>query len=275
MPGCRSSGHGQNTPSACALPRDPGVVVRAAGRDRPHLLEHLATAHEVELVADAEAPGEVAQHVDVGCAAASGATAWSQRTTRPSMVVIGALLLGEGRAGQHHRRVASRRLGQERVDHRRRVRASRICSSTRPRSGAETLMLLEIDSSPLISPRPAIWRISTYVAPTPGSDVGVDAPPFGDDRAVLGIADRSTGGELVAALAPLAAALAVALTGEHVDAAARLADVAAGERDVDHRQHVVGAHRLLLGPAGVEDHAPFGGPDQPGQFAHGGGRRRR
>ena len=29
-------------------------------------------------------------------------------------------------------------------------------------------MLLEIDSNPLISPRPAIWRISTYVAPTPG-----------------------------------------------------------------------------------------------------------
>ena len=105
-----------------------------------------------------------------------------------------------------------------------------------------------------------------------GELVGLDAPSLRDDRTMLVVGDRTPRRELVAALAPFTTALTVALSGEHVDAAARLADVSAGERDVDHRQDVVGAHRLLLGPAGVQDHAAVGRADQPGQFAH---RRRR
>ena len=103
-------------PAASPVPRDARVVVRTAGRDRAHLLEHLTPTHEVEMLAGAEPPSEVADHVDVGPARHGGdglIAAHHAAFDRGDR----AFLLGEGGPGQHHGGVPQRRLGQERVDH--------------------------------------------------------------------------------------------------------------------------------------------------------------
>ena len=103
-------------PRASPVPRDARVVVRTAGGNLAHLLEHLTTTHEVEVLGSAEPPCEVADHVDVGPSRLGGDRliaahdAAFDRGDRP-------FLLGEGRPGQHDGGVPQGRLGQERIDH--------------------------------------------------------------------------------------------------------------------------------------------------------------
>ena len=66
------------------------------------------------------------------------------------------------------------------------------------------------------------------------------------------IGDRSLARQLVALLSVLAAALAVALPGDHRAARAFAADVAGREADVDEREAVLDALGLMLEPARVQ-----------------------
>ena len=65
-------------------------------------------------------------------------------------------------------------------------------------------------------------------------------------------------GQLIALLPVLAAALAVALAGDHHAARALAADVAGGQAEVDHRQAVLDALRLMLDAARVQRHRAVG-----------------
>ena len=68
-------------------------------------------------------------------------------------------------------------------------------------------------------------------------------------------------GKLIALLAVLAAALAVALAGDHHAAGALAAEVAGGEEQVDHREAVLDALRVVLDAARVEPHRAVGAAD--------------
>ena len=83
-------------------------------------------------------------------------------------------------------------------------------------------------------------------SPACGSLVGRDAPDLGDVLARRRIGDGPLAGQLIALLAVLAAALAVALAGDHDAAGAFAADVAGGEAEVDHRQAVLDALGVVL-----------------------------
>ena len=65
-------------------------------------------------------------------------------------------------------------------------------------------------------------------------------------------------GQLIALLAVLAAALAVALAGDHHAAGALAAEVAGREAQVDHREAVLDALRLVLDAARVHAHRAIG-----------------
>ena len=82
----------------------------------------------------------------------------------------------------------------------------------------------------------------------------VASPHRGDVGAVLGVGDVAVARQLVALVAVLAAALAVALTGDRRHAATRLAELAGGQPEVDRRDDVVDALGVLLDAAGVEQH---------------------
>ena len=75
---------------------------------------------------------------------------------------------------------------------------------------------------------------------------------------MLGIGDVAVAGQLVALVAVLPAALSVALAGDRRDAASRLAELAGGETEVDRREHVVDALRVVLDAPSVEQHAGRG-----------------
>ena len=70
-----------------------------------------------------------------------------------------------------------------------------------------------------------------------------------DGIACRGVVDPPVAGQLVGLLSVLAAALAVALAGEAAVAVEGPADAAHREREVDERQDVADALRLLLGAA--------------------------
>ena len=129
-------------------------------------------------------------------------------------------------------------------------RASRV----KFESGSETSGLKQIERRPLISPRWIASMISTAREPGLRDLVGRDAPDRGDVLASLGVGDRALARELVALLAVLAAALAVALAGDHHAARALAADVAGGERQVDDGEDVLDALRLVLDAARVQRH---------------------
>ena len=74
-------------------------------------------------------------------------------------------------------------------------------------------------------------------------------------RAAGSVSD-ALAGQLVALLSVLAPALAVALAGDHGGTRAFAADIAGSQRDVDHRQAVLHAFRLVLQPAGVHQRSP-------------------
>ena len=86
-------------------------------------------------------------------------------------------------------------------------------------------------------------------------DVGFVAVPHLRDRGpVLGVGDVAVAGQLIALVAVLAAALAVALPGDRRDPAARFAELAGGQPEVDRREHVVDTLGVLLDAAGVQHH---------------------
>ena len=81
-----------------------------------------------------------------------------------------------------------------------------------------------------------------------------DAPDRGHVRSRRGVVDLPVAGKLVRLLAVLAASLAVPLTGDRAEAGERLAASPKGEREIDEREDVVDALRLLLGAARREHH---------------------
>ena len=85
----------------------------------------------------------------------------------------------------------------------------------------------------------------------PGNLVRPNTPHLGDMLARRRIVDRSLAGQLVALLAVLAAALPVALAGDHRGAAAFPPDVSGGQRDVDHGQTVLHALGMMFQSARV------------------------
>ena len=80
-----------------------------------------------------------------------------------------------------------------------------------------------------------------------------DAPHAGDVLAVFGHVDVSVAWQLVCLLADFAPALAVALAGQHRRAAAGLAHLAAGQRQVDAGVAGVHAVRAVLDAARMHD----------------------
>ena len=79
-----------------------------------------------------------------------------------------------------------------------------------------------------------------------------NAPDFRRMSARFGIADRTLAGKLVALLAVLASALAVALPGDHGAAGTFPSDVAGREAQVNQRQTVFNAFRLVLDSARMQ-----------------------
>ena len=121
-------------------------------------------------------------------------------------------------------------------------------------SGADTSGLKQIDSSPLISPSWIASMISSAGMPLPGISDSSQPHTVATCGPVLGVGDVAVAGELVALVAVLAAALAVALAGDRRHAAARLAELAGRQTEVDRGEHVVDALGVLLDAAGVQQH---------------------
>ena len=103
--------------------------------------------------------------------------------------------------------------------------------------------------------------------PLPGSDSGSTPQTPRDVLARGRVVDHPVAGQLVGLLPVLAATLAVALAGEAAVAGVRRPGLAEGEREVDPRQHGVGAGRVLLGAAGGQHHHLVRLAQQPGQRA--------
>ena len=138
-------------------------------------------------------------------------------------------------------------------------------------SGADTAGLKQIESSPLMVPSWMASMISSAGMPLPGISVSSTLPHPGDCGPVLGVGDVAVAGELVALVAVLPTALAVALPGDRRHAAARLAELARGQPEVDGGEHVVDALGLLLDAAGVQHHPGGRGAPQLGRLLDAGG----
>src|SRR5262249_4469510 len=80
------------------------------------------------------------------------------------------------------------------------------------------------------------------------------APALGNDAAVLRIVDVPPARELVTPLPMLSPALAIPLTGDGRVPAARLANLAGGQYQVDARQTVFRALGVMLNASGVQEH---------------------
>ena len=177
--------------------------------------------------------------------------------TRPSAVHDDALFLLLQAAGQHHVGVV-RGLGQEEVDDAEELQLLERLGRVKPASGRETSGLKQIESSAL--DLAAVDGLHDLHRGEPGLRdlLRRDAPDARHVLARRGIGDRALAGELVALLAVLAAALAVALAGDHDAARALAADVAGGQAQVDHGEAVLDALRLVLDAAGVQRHRAVG-----------------
>ena len=121
-------------------------------------------------------------------------------------------------------------------------------------SGSETSGLKHIEKSALISPRWIASMISTAVMPAPGILSSGHAPHRRNVAARVRIGDRARAGQLIAFLAVLAAALAVALPGDHHAARSLAAEVAGRQEQIQHREAVLDPLRMVLDPARVEPH---------------------
>ena len=154
---------------------------------------------------------------------------------------------------------------------------SRRSSASRVKlaSGSETRGLKQIVSRPLISPpMDGVHDLDGGVAGA-GQVVRRDAPDAGDVPARRGVGEAALARQLVALLAVLAAALAVALAGDHDAAGAFPPDVAGGERDGADGFAVLDALGVVLDAAGVQDHGAAGFADPMRRALDGVGRQRR
>src|SRR5207249_3405777 len=89
-----------------------------------------------------------------------------------------------------------------------------------------------------------------------------DAPEVSDEAAMVRVVDVASAGELIAALSMLATALAVALTGDCAVTAARFADAARRQNQVDVTENIFDTLGVVLDAARVEPHRSSGGsPD--------------
>ena len=124
-------------------------------------------------------------------------------------------------------------------------------------SGIETSGLKLIDSRPRIFPASMASKISHAVRPVLRQFGFRDAPEVRDELAMLRILDVARAGQLVAALAVLASALAVALAGDRAVAAAGLADASGRQHEVDVGETVLDALGVMLDAARVQQHRGF------------------
>src|SRR5688572_11893718 len=85
----------------------------------------------------------------------------------------------------------------------------------------------------------------------------VNSPNLGHMTASLRIADGALARQLIALLTVFAPALTVALPRNHHAAGPFPANITSSQAEVDHRQHVFDAFRLMLDAAGVECNGPL------------------
>src|SRR5262245_58256497 len=88
--------------------------------------------------------------------------------------------------------------------------------------------------------------------------LGRDAPHLRDVRASRRIVDRALAGQLIALLSVLAAALPVALAGDHRRTAALAAEMTRREAEIDHGRAVLDAFRMMLETARVQGDRAIG-----------------
>ena len=155
-----------------------------------------------------------------------------------------------------------------------RSRAARRSATTRA-SGAETTGLEPCTSSTRGPPSvPSADEQLEGAAAGTRQVGGVDAPDRGDVRPRGRVVDLAVAGQLVGLLAVLAAALAVALTGDRAEAGAGVAGQPEREGEGDEGRHRVGAARVLLGAAGRQDVGAALGVAGASQRRHGRAHRR-
>src|SRR5690348_6884167 len=80
------------------------------------------------------------------------------------------------------------------------------------------------------------------------------------------VGDRTLPGKLILFLAVLASTLTVALTGDCSVTTAGRADLAGREDEIDVREHVVDAVRVMFDAASVHQHGCFGAAVQSSSF---------
>ena len=125
-------------------------------------------------------------------------------------------------------------------------------------SGSDTSGLKHIENSALISPRWIASMISGADRPGPGRLSGSTPHTPAMYLRCSGSVIDAHAGQLIALLPVLAAALAVALAGDHHAAGALAAEVAGREEEVEHREAVLDALRVVLDAARVDAHGAIG-----------------
>src|ERR1051326_2544957 len=101
---------------------------------------------------------------------------------------------------------------------------------------------------------------------------GLNAPDSRDVFAAGRIGNMPLPGELIAFLAVFAATLAISLAGDHIGSRAFSPDVAGGETEVDHREAIFHAVRMVFHAAGMKCHGTPRFTEPARRFFDGGGR---
>ena len=191
-----------------------------------------------------------------------GSTARRRRSTRPSRLVV-VRPLGPLRTRQHD--VGDRGgLGQEEVGHDQQVeRAQPFLNTVRVRRGHDDVRADDQERADTVLATEGLEQFERRLARTGDRRLG-DVPHRGEVAPRQRIVNLAIAGELVGLLAALASALSVALTGDRPVTAEAPADLTKGQCEVEIRERVVDALRLLLRAAAGQHHDVLRGAERAG-----------